>query len=118
MTNYGKLTFYRVLDVEFKNMLDVPISDDIPNMKEYYKVKYNIDIKNQKQPLLLAENKLRRLQVAVNDDHPTYLVPELCKMKEIPDNFDEQRRKTVSQNTNLPPPNKYKEINTFMDRLE
>ena len=46
MTNYGKLTFYRVLDVEFKSMLDVPISDTIPNMKEYYKVRYNCDIKN------------------------------------------------------------------------
>lgn len=46
MTNYGKLTFYRVVDVEFKSMLDVPISDDIPNMKAYYKAKYNIDIKN------------------------------------------------------------------------
>ena len=41
MTNYGKLTFYRVVDVVFKSMLDVPISDTIPNMKEYYKIKYN-----------------------------------------------------------------------------
>lgn len=65
----------------------------------------------------MAENKLRRKQVAGTDDHPTYLVPELCKMTGIPDNFDEQRRKMVSQNTILPPSDKYKEINTFMDKL-
>ena len=29
MTSYGKPVFYRVLDVEFVSMLEVPISEDI-----------------------------------------------------------------------------------------
>lgn len=52
-----------------------------------------------------------------SDDRPTYLVPELCLMTGIPDNFDEQRRKSVSQNTILNPSDKAKEIKSFMDQL-
>lgn len=54
MTNYGKSTFYRVLDVEFRSMLEVPISEEIPNLKEYYRLRYNLDIKHEGQPLLLV----------------------------------------------------------------
>lgn len=39
-------------------------------------------------------------------------------MTGIPDNFDEQRRKIVSQNTILQPADKHKEINTFMDQIK
>jgi hypothetical protein len=61
---------------------------------------------------------MKRRQTVGSDDRPTYLVPELCLMTGIPDNFDEQRRKIVSQNTILPPAEKHKEINTFMEQLK
>ena len=45
MTTYGKPTFYRILDIEFKSMMDVFISEDIPNLKEYYLKRYGLNIK-------------------------------------------------------------------------
>ena len=44
MTSYGKCSFYRILDVVFdKNVNDVRVSNDIPNLKDYYSKKYNIN---------------------------------------------------------------------------
>jgi hypothetical protein len=37
MTTYGKPTFYRILDIEFKSLMSIPINEDIPNLKVYYK---------------------------------------------------------------------------------
>ena len=39
-------------------------------------------------------------------------------MTGIPDNFDEQRRKAISQKTILAPQDKYQEIKGFMKTLE
>jgi hypothetical protein len=36
LTNYGKLTFYRVLDVEFIDLTTYVINDQYPNLKDYY----------------------------------------------------------------------------------
>lgn len=106
MTNYGKKTFYRIIEVQFKRMQDVPI-DENTNMLQYYEKKYSIVIQNPKQPLLLAENKVKRKQTN-GTEQPTYLVPQLCLMTGIPDNFDESRRKSVSQNTILHPNDKFR----------
>ena len=45
MTNYGKCTFYRVLDVVFIPLKDVRVSADCPSLMDYYSKKYNITIK-------------------------------------------------------------------------
>ena len=60
MTSYGKPTFYRILDIEFKSLMDVFISEAIPNLKEYYLKRYALEIKELRQPLLVVENKIRR----------------------------------------------------------
>ena len=117
MTTYGKTTFYRVLDVEFVNMMDVPISEEIPNLWEYYSKKYNIQVKNTKQPLLRVENKIKKKEKAGSSQGPTYILPELCSLTGIPENFDEMRRKKVSEKTILPPQTKAVEINKFMSVL-
>ena len=96
MTTYGKPMFYRIQDIEFKSLMSVPISDDIPNLKEYYLKKYNIDIKYEQQPLLSVENKIQRREKAGSSSGPTYLLRELCMMTGIPDNFDEMTRKSIS----------------------
>ncbi len=118
MTNYGKCTFYRVLDIDFKSMNEVRVNDDCPTLKDYYLKRYGIAIKNEGQPLLQAENKIRRKEVNGTDQGPTYLIPELCQMTGIPDDFDEHRRKNISQATILPPSDKYREIEGFMKELE
>jgi len=117
MTTYGKSTFYRVLDVEFINMMDVAISEDIPNLKEYYLKKYNIKIEKESQPLLCVENKIKRREKAGSSTGPTYLLPELCSLTGIPDDFDEMRRKAVSEKTILQPGTKHQEISKFMKIL-
>ena len=45
------------------------------------------------------------------------MVPELCSLTGIPDNFDEQRRKEISSKTILHPNEKSKEIQSFIDIL-
>lgn len=104
MTSYGKHEFYRILDIIFdKNMMDIYISEQYPTLKHYYSQKYNIEIQKEKQPLILAQNKIRKKFVTGNEDQVTYLIPELCQMTGIPDNFDEARRKIISNNTIRPP---------------
>jgi hypothetical protein len=34
-----------------------------------------------------------------NKEFPVYLIPEFCLMTGIPENFDEFRRKKISENT-------------------
>ena len=115
MTNYGKMTCYRILDIEFeKSLMEVPISADIPNLKEYYAKRYKIEVKSEKQPLLVVENKIRRRG---STQGPTYLLPELCCITVIPENFDEDRRKQISQQTILAPQEKKVEIEDFMKEL-
>lgn len=50
--------------------------------------------------------------------NPTYLFPELCLMTGIPEDFDEMRRKKVSEATILNPPEKYAAIDSLMSRLK
>lgn len=97
--------------------MDVALSEDIPNLKVYYKKKYNIDLRSETQPLLVVENKIMRREKTGTIQGPTYLIPELCCMTGIPDNFDEQRRKCISQQTILAPNDKSKEIQSFMTQL-
>lgn len=109
MTNYGKLSFYRVLDVNFNTKISDVKIEGHDNLKEYYRTKYNIEIINEKQPLLLVENKIRRKQLN-GQENPTYLLPELCLMTGIPDDFDENRRKKISEKTIQMPSERKKEI--------
>ena len=57
-------------------------------MVQYYKDKYEIEIKNLKQPLLVVEGSRKEETVLV--------IPELMLMTGIPDDFDEMRRKKIS----------------------
>ena len=86
--------------------MDVVISEEIPNLEEYYRTKYNINITNIKQPLLRVENNTKRKEKAGSSTGPTYILPELCTLTGIPDNFDDFRRKKVSEKTILPPQTK------------
>lgn len=80
------------------------------NIIEYYKKKYNITIEKPKQPLLKVENPKGKMEIL--------LVPEICNMTGIPEDFDEFKRKQVSQNTILDAPSKMKEIKYLMEDLD
>ena len=55
-----------------------------------------------KQPLIVIEGR--------DKEKPAYLIPELMLMTGIPDNFDEMRRKKVSEKTIKDPSEKLGEI--------
>jgi hypothetical protein len=76
MTNYGKCTFYRILDICFKSLSEVRVNQDCPSLQDYYRKKYNITIKNENQPLLEVENKVnKRAKLPNEEGGPTYLLP-------------------------------------------
>lgn len=91
MTNYGRTSYQRIEDVVFQDLESVQLDDASVNLREYYQQKYNISIKSSKQPLLRVESRKKG-----GKEYLTYLVPELCLMTGIPENFDEFRRKKIS----------------------
>lgn len=52
MTNYGKTCYHRIEEVVFQDIDTVQIEDANISLRDYYVNKYNITIKNNKQPLL------------------------------------------------------------------
>jgi hypothetical protein len=79
-------------------------------MLDYYKKKYNITIQKTKQPLLKVENK--------KGSHEILLVPELCLMTGIPDDFDEFKRKKISEQTILDARTKKGEIMHIIKEIQ
>jgi hypothetical protein len=119
LTNYGRYTFYRVLDVEFVDLKTYTVNEKYPTLIDYYFGKYNLEIKNTSQPLLRVETKnAPRNKVIGEEQRSAMLIPEFCRMTGIPDNFDENRRKSVSQQTILAPDRKLKEIEGYYEELK
>lgn len=112
MSNYATMRYYRVTSVVFKKGSEVDLGLG-QNMLDYFKKRYEITIRNPSQPLLEVEVKIKK-----NPSNPTYLFPELCLMTGIPDEFDEMRRKKVSEATILNPPEKYNAIDGLMGKLK
>lgn len=82
MSNYGKTRYYRIVDIHYIDISSYKFDNSDTKLVDYYKDKYKISIKNLKQPLLVAESKIK------SSDKPTYLIPELMLMTGIPDDFD------------------------------
>ena len=90
MSNYGKTIYYRIEDVDFRPLQEVVIPG-YEHIFDYYKKKYNLTLNSAKQPLLVTLGKRK--------DEKILLLPEIMLMTGIPENFDEQRRKAISQQT-------------------
>lgn len=45
---------------------------------EYYRTKYNIEIRDKRQPLLVTRSKPRDRRAGKAEDNLVYLIPELC----------------------------------------
>lgn len=58
-------------------------------LPEYYKLRYDYEIKVLKQPLILANPHKTKIK--------TFLIPQLCLMTGIPEDFDETKNKTITQ---------------------
>jgi hypothetical protein len=111
MTNYGKAAYYRIEEVVFDDIDTIKLEDASLTLREYYQKKYDLNITNKKQPLLKVESRRK------NTDFQILLVPEFCLMTGIPENFDEFRRKKISESTIKQPQEKQKEILSLMKEL-
>ena len=106
MTNYGKARYLRVDDVVFDTIDNIKLSGTDTSLRKFYSQKYQIEISNSRQPLLAIKNK--------NKPEPDLMIPELCLMTGLPDNFDEFRRKKISESTIRPPGEKKNEIESLI----
>ena len=111
MTNYGKTRYVRILDIEFSDIDSVVVPDENCTIRDYYSKKYNLKIENSKQPLLHVEGRKKR------EDH-TLMVPELCLMTGIPDDFDEFRRKKISEATIRSAEDRRQDINQLIREIK
>lgn len=79
LTGYNNNT-YRVDDVDFevnpRSTFQLRNGENVSYI-DYYKKKYNIDIRNATQPLLVSKTKPRERRAGQSD--LVYLVPELCR---------------------------------------
>lgn len=80
----------------------------VMNMLEYYNCTYDITIKTKNQPLLRAQSA--RNKGGSENCNEVILVPELILMNGLPDDFDERKRREVSQLTIVNPSQKLQEI--------
>jgi aubergine-like protein len=110
MSNYGKTNYYTITDIQYNDLESVVFDGSQVKLVDYYKDKYQVTIKSLRQPLLVAENKKK--------DRITLLVPELMLMTGIPEDFDEMRRKKISEFTIRPPGEKHNEIGGLMRKLK
>lgn len=112
MSNYGKTVYHRITDLRFDDMstINVTTPEETLNLPEFYKKKYNITINKLKQPLVVTEGRKK--------EETILLIPELLLMTGIPEDFDEFRRKKVSEVTIKPPQDKKREIGELMNKLK
>lgn len=112
IANYGSQYTYRIDRVLFdENPTDKFFygSKEI-SFIEYFREKYQVQIKNRQQPLLLVRKSFKSGQIK--------LVPELCRMTgtgTIPDNF--KLKKEISTVTRMKPDRRMREIQQLANQL-
>ncbi|XP_013179609.1 PREDICTED: protein aubergine-like [Papilio xuthus] len=118
MTDYNKKT-YRVDDVCWDvtpNSTFRMRDGDISYIDYYYK-KYNIQISDLKQPLLISRSKARDIRAGMSEF--VYLVPELCRMTGLSDamraNF--QLMKSLAVHTKIGPDVRIRKLLDFNKRF-
>lgn len=118
LTDYNNNT-YRVDDVAFG---DSPLSTFMQKKKEvsyveYYNTKYNIQIRDQKQPMLVSNPSAR--DIRDGRTQVIYLVPELCRATGLTDkmrsNFTMMR--AMADHTQMDPDRRTTRLLTFSKRL-
>ncbi|XP_050457731.1 piwi-like protein Siwi [Cataglyphis hispanica] len=119
LTHYNNNT-YRIEDVDFSTTptSSFPLKNgDKITYIDYYKKKYGIVIKNQRQPMLVTKSKTRDRQAA--EAERVYLVPELCRATGLTDFMRENYRlmASVATHTRLSPRARIGKLMNFNQRL-
>lgn len=78
---------------------------------EYYEKNYGLTISNKKQPILRSSTASRKNSISV------ILIPEFLLISGIPQDFDERRRREISEYSILQPQEKLKRINNLINEF-
>jgi aubergine len=86
--------------------------------KDYYREKYNIVIKDEKQFLLVSKARERDIRAGLND--LIYLIPELSRATGMTDSMRNnfELMKELSEHTRLNPDKRVKALNRFNNRIQ
>ncbi|KAL6425964.1 hypothetical protein ACFW04_008931 [Cataglyphis niger] len=119
LTYYNNNT-YRIEDVDFSTTpaSSFPLKNgDKITYIDYYKKKYGIVIKNQRQPMLVTKSKTKDRQAA--EAERVYLIPELCRATGLTDFMRENYRlmASVATHTRLNPKARIGKLMNFNQRL-
>ncbi|XP_071559445.1 piwi-like protein Siwi isoform X2 [Temnothorax nylanderi] len=120
LTDYNNNT-YRIEDVNF---LTTPSNEfefkgDKITYVDYYHKKYDIRIRNLKQPMLVSRSKTRDRQAADPAQNLVYLVPELCRATGLTDSMRENFKlmKGLAEETRIDPGKRINRLLRFNRRL-
>jgi aubergine-like protein len=120
MADYGKNKCYIIETVLFDVTLEshqFNYQGRPVNILEYYSQCYGIAIQSKKQPLLKAKSNRKCKDQEKEKENEVILVPELCLMSGLPDDFDERKRREVSEVTITSPGAKLKDIEDMFKAL-
>lgn len=84
---------------------------------DYYRQRYNIVIKDPKQPLLVSKANARQLRGGAPEEF--YLVPELCRLTGMTDQMRDDKflMRDLAQYTRVDPRGRQQRLNDFARRM-
>lgn len=123
ITNYNKVV-YKIEDVDFRLSPQSTFYDDRKEKDvsylEYYQTRYDVRIKDVKQPLLLViPNNNRKKGDEEQLEKSIYLVPELCNIAGLTDQQRNDSRLKVDliRSSQISPADRVAHLNTFLKQL-
>lgn len=118
MTTYNNLT-YKIDSIDWdKNpMTTFKKGDKDMSYMEYYKTRYNITIRDPKQPLLVSKAKAKQIRGGSPEEF--FLVPELCRLTGMTDRQrgDFRLMRDVAQYTRVDPRSRQERLRDFGRRI-
>ena len=119
VAQYGNFRAYRIGDILIdKNLINTTLNminsdgnSETVNLKNYYKAQYNINIKNDQQPLFVDLDSMKE-----EEKKKRYIVPELVYLTGI-DELEERDRADIIAKSKFQPSVKVKKIEKGMSYL-
>ncbi|XP_055607759.1 protein aubergine-like [Uranotaenia lowii] len=120
MTTYGRNKTYTVNDVEYNTTPESTFETQNGKISfmQYFKERYNIIIRDPRQPMLVSRSKPRDIRAGLPE--LIYLVPELVRMTGINDDMRKNFNlmKAMSDHTRLAPDRRIERLEVFNRRLQ
>ncbi|XP_055525211.1 protein aubergine-like [Wyeomyia smithii] len=119
MANYGTNKTYTISDVEFNTTPEHSFETRNGQITfvQYFKERYNITIRDPRQPMLISRAKPRELRAGMTE--LLYLVPELVRLTGITDDMrrDFNLMRSLADHTRLTPDRRIARLEAFNRRL-